>query len=126
MPTQVKELHAWLLAAAAFFALEAQATYRLFALYVAPSAAPWLGLLGIFGGSLGGAAVAGWSRRFSGRVVAWQLLALALSTIAGSFAPFVVFPLGHWAERIAAASIATNAALVTGAAVSIAGTFGPS
>jgi spermidine synthase len=122
----VKELHAWLLAAAALFALETQATYRLFALYVAPTSAPWLGLLGFFGGALGGAAVAGWSRRFSGRVVAWQLLALALSGVAGALAPFVAFPLGRWAGGVAAACIATKTALIVGAAVSIAGTLGRS
>lgn len=122
----MKALHAWLLVAAALVALEVQATYRIFALYVAPAGVPWLGLVGFFGGALGGAAVAGWSRRFAGRVASWQLLGLALSTIAGSFAPFVAFPLGPWAARAASACIAANTALVVGSVASSAGTLGQS
>jgi spermidine synthase len=122
----VKALHAWVLAAAALCALHAQATYRLFALYVAPAGAAWLGILGIFGGALTGVAVAGWSRRFAGRIVAWQLIALALSGVAGSFAPFFAFPLGSWAARAAAVCVGANVALLTGFAIASTGTFGRS
>ncbi|HVW27749.1 MAG TPA: hypothetical protein VHC69_20430 [Polyangiaceae bacterium] len=120
----MKELHVWLLSAAALLAMTAEAVHRLFALYIAPAAAPGLGAVAIFGGALTGAAVAGSSRRFPARLVPWQLLALAAALIAASFVPFVAFDRGAWGVRAALACAAATAALSTSAALSAAGVLG--